>query len=619
MTDEPCRGRRRPGLLVALLAVLASGSWAAPQRELAPSAPAQSLFDPRLKDLRRASVSWTNRQGPKRQVIDLVCLVPDVPSFFEAVGSWDSAHAFPVLIEDTELTLRFLRAFRPGRVVRYARPKDSGEVSADQIWADAVSVVGRSWKRPGAAQAPRGDAVPTALGPTPPGVVVSEPSSASLPGAVALAAGRFQPLLRWEPGRSHDEKLSQEDAVRLGLDLEAKVSALAPRHGRLGDDCDFLTLAGAWPWKFDRHEENVAEMTGEASFDDLLGRVPGAWERWAYVGRLLDDERLSAYQAMCSLFLQPESALLFNGYDEQSEPWATYRMDQAARRLGKVLPTVERAGPKDGSLNGWHEAFNPVNRHGLVLVNSSGSGTQFNTRDGGGATTDVPMSVPAALVVIHSYSAVDPEDAGTIAGRWLKNGAFCYFGSLNEPFLQAFRTPSLVADLLAEGLPVGSATRKLVAEDPLFGGPWRLHLLGDPMYRINPESARAPRLKTWAPVARWPTYDAEPPPPPSSPDLSRLKWALETAIAKAGERSGGRERMGWEAVMLSIDRPALPAGQARQVYDDLMADVVTFARRGLPWQIRIDAIPPEDRSDALKRSLDARSALGADQTSARRD
>jgi hypothetical protein len=623
MTNDRSRRRGRPRLLIALLAVLSSGSWAAPQQEIPLPSPAQSLFDPRLKDLRLASVAWGNRQGPRRQVVDVVCLVPDMTSFLEAIGRWDSGHAFPILIEDTEQALRFLRAFQPSRVVRYVSRQASGGKTPEETWKDAVLAVGQSWRPAGAARdeakAPRGDEVPAGLGPTPPGVVVSQPASPSLAGAVALAAGRFQPLMRWEPGRSRDEKLSQEDAIKLALDLETKVSELAPKHGRLGDDCDFLTLAGYWPWKFDRVDEKVPQLAGEASVDDLLGRVPGVWERWAYVGRLQDDERLSVYQAMCSLFLHPESALLFNGYDEEAEPWATYRMDRASRRLSGVLPTVERTGPEGGSLNGWHRTFDPINQHGLVLVNSSGSGDSFSTRNGGGATTDVPMSVPAALLVIHSFSAVDPGNTRTIAGRWLLNGAFCYFGSMNEPFLQSFRTPTLEADLLAEGLPISAVTRKLLAEDPFFGSPWRLHLLGDPLYRLDPKAAKVPRLRTWAPLDGWPSYDAEPPPPPSSTDLARLRWALEYAIARAGQRAGGRERTGWEAVMLSIDRPDLPAGQARQVYDDLMADLVTFARRGLAWNIRVDAIPVEDRSDALKRSLDARSALGADPTSARRD
>ena len=59
--------------------------------------------------------------------------------------------------------------------------------------------------------------------------------------------------------------------------------------------------------------------------------------------------------------------------------------------------------------------------------------------------------------MIHSFSAADPTDPRTIAGRWLANGAFVYFGAMNEPFLQAFRPPRLVAALIAEGVPLGAA------------------------------------------------------------------------------------------------------------------------------------------------------------------
>ena len=58
---------------------------------------------------------------------------------------------------------------------------------------------------------------------------------------------------------------------------------------------------------------------------------------------------------------------------------------------------------------------------------------------------------PAAVLMIHSFSAADPTDPGTIAGRWLANGAFVFFGSMNEPGLQAFlQDPSLAGDATAE-------------------------------------------------------------------------------------------------------------------------------------------------------------------------
>src|SRR4051812_24553891 len=75
-----------------------------------PRAPT-SLFDPRLDKLRKASVSWSTREAGPRAVVDVVCLVPDLPTFLEVIGTWDSEHYFPVLIDDADYSLKFLRAF----------------------------------------------------------------------------------------------------------------------------------------------------------------------------------------------------------------------------------------------------------------------------------------------------------------------------------------------------------------------------------------------------------------------------------------------------------------------------------------------------------------------------
>ena len=78
------------------------------------------LDDPRLSSLRLAADSWQRSAGPRRVVVDQVCLVPDVPAFLEAIALWDERHFFPILIDEPAWTLPFLRAFRPARVVRYA-------------------------------------------------------------------------------------------------------------------------------------------------------------------------------------------------------------------------------------------------------------------------------------------------------------------------------------------------------------------------------------------------------------------------------------------------------------------------------------------------------------------
>src|SRR5690242_606010 len=96
-----------------------------------------------LDEIRRASVFWERRPGPERRVVDQVCLVPDLPTFLEAIAAWDETHAFPILIDDVELTFKFLRAFRPARIVRY--PRRSAPIPAGRLWDEAVAAVGRSW------------------------------------------------------------------------------------------------------------------------------------------------------------------------------------------------------------------------------------------------------------------------------------------------------------------------------------------------------------------------------------------------------------------------------------------------------------------------------------------
>src|SRR5262249_45422876 len=133
------------------------------------------------------------------------------------------------------------------------------------------------------------------------------------------------------------------------------------------------------------------------------------------------------------------------------------------------------------------------------------------------------------VLMIHSFSAVDPSDPSTVAGRWLANGAFVFYGSVNEPFLDAFRTPRLVGDLLGERLPVVASVRKTPAET--WGKPWRLIFLGDPLYRLTARLGPESRLDGWEPTARWPAYE-EGPRPEAGTDAELLLWSLKTALAR---------------------------------------------------------------------------------------
>ncbi len=344
-----------------------------------------------------------------------------------------------------------------------------------------------------------------------------------------------------------------------------------------------MTLAGNWPYKY-------REPQGEQALDDLVGRFVDNRERWAFVGRLVGGATAAAYQAMCALFLQPRSAILFNTYDEDGAPWSSYAMQGASERLAALLPVEHRSGARAG-LSGWHEAFDPVNRSGLVLINTHGGPSQFHVADGTATTADIAPSVPAAVLMTHSFSAANPTDPRTIAGRWLAGGAFVYFGAMNEPYLNSFQTPERVAAGIAEGIPLGAAARKARGEP--FGQPWRLVYLGDPLYRVRADDR--PRLASWAPVASWPEYEASADPGDGATDDVRLTWAVETALLRLRRDPGASRRADLPAALAAIDRQRL-SPPLRPLRDALLIDAMPADLRAM-----LAKIPPPERSESVQR------------------
>lgn len=615
LADRPVGGRKR-WWVVALASLLAIGSEPNSQPILGP--PPVSLFDARLVPLRTASARWEVRQGPDRQVIDQVYLVPNLATFLEAIAGWDREHYYPILIEDAESTLRFLRAFRPSRIVRV--PPTTQDVSPEQIWARAAAGVRRSWRAadddPGSQDDPAIARPPASLGPTPPGVVLSSPTASMLAGAVTLAAGRFQPLVRFESRMQYGQILPRDEFDDFTRAVTAAVARVAPDHLDLGDDCDFVTIAGDYPYRYRDDRGQIAAV------DDGLARSESG-TRWAYAGRLLGDPAASVYRAMCSLFLQLDSATLFNGYDESSPPWSDYSTRRSALRLARLITLSHYAGRQDGNVAGWFDAFDPENRSSLVWINSHGSPTVFHLQEAEASTSDVPRTVPCSVVMIHSFSAADPTDPATIAGRWLANGAFTYFGSVNEPYLQAFRTPNLAVDLLIEHLPLVAALRSTTVEP--YGVPWRLAYLGDPLYRLAPRRAGVLQQQRAEEAARRPKDIMPgrliPKDPPAGGAIVTctarsagqsaevaLRAAVDSAFTLVGSTQTGASNpeslTSVIAQFTAIERDTL-APESRRVYDSILADLLFSARRRGELRSRIESIPLADRSPELGRWLDA--------------
>jgi hypothetical protein len=479
----------------------------------------EHMDDPRLSTLRSAAESWRKSAAPRRVVVDQVCLVSDLPTFLEAIAAWDERHYFPILIDEPAWTIPFLRQFHPARVVRYVSKKNSSGSTAEMngaresargetAWLNAFDAVRRACSTPPEAGEVNKDAgssaVPVAQAP---GLVLADPDSATIGAAVALAAGHFQPMIRvgafhLPPGvrgaaestRRFGDMLTLVEAWGFARGIEARVSTAVARYDQLGDDCDFLTLAGDWPYRYEV-EEGEHPARGIYALDDLIGRtlaggpslrgIEKSRGRWAYVGRIIGDPAASVARAMGGLFLHPRSALLWNTYGGAT-PWSSYAMKSASAQLARVLPgPIEHAEGRESDLKHWHTTFAPVNRYGLLLINTSGGPELFSIDGGPGRPGDVPRGVFAAVSMIHSFSAANPGDPQTIAGRWLANGAYVYFGSVQEPFLLAFRPPSLVTELIAADVPLVAALRQ--SEGEPCGFPWRLVYLGDPLYRAGRE------------------------------------------------------------------------------------------------------------------------------------
>ena len=196
---------------------------------------------------------WRYSTGPLRLVVDQVCLVPDVPSFFEAIATWDQRHFFPILIDEPAWTLPFLRAFRPARVVRYNTR--AREHRGDRRAASTVrpgfrarrrtdSPSGRRrwrpWRGPGRTTRRQmvGSRRPVHRrrdwGRLRRAWCCPAPDSPMLAGAVALAAGRFQPMVRLEPSMwSLDEPGDAGRVYRFGdvLTLRPGIAIRATARG----------------------------------------------------------------------------------------------------------------------------------------------------------------------------------------------------------------------------------------------------------------------------------------------------------------------------------------------------------------------------------------------------
>jgi hypothetical protein len=476
------------GVMAAPLLAQGVQPSAAPEDSL-PAVQAAAEADPAVRLGRRVGQALA-----ARGVIPTVVIVPDPAAYAEAIARWTPEAIFPVLIDDgswgaAEDIARFVRGFRPEAVVRWEsedaaidgelRPRRA--VPGARGWAD--SALARSWGVEEGVEEGVGDPVGALVAQwlttdrVPPGVIVADERDPAWTAALALAAGRGQPIM-WArlPKLAVDAPMTIEEAEPLFAQIEQFCTETKLPWNGLGDAIDAVTVCAALPA---RVQTSAAEFIATT---DWLGRRREG--RWAWAGQIFGSEPRAAYRAMCTLFLRWRSAWLFDGYGS-TEPWVQWDCSAAAKILGDAgLFTTLDDEPRN-TLGDWRlRAERPV-RADLIMVNSSGNRTWFDLVSGRGQAGDIPfLDAPSAMHMVHSWSAVAPVRRATVAGRWLERGVYAYVGSVHEPFLQGFVPTPAVAARLMSGAVLGAAVR--VPDRPI----WRIAVIGDPLLAHAPDAAR---------------------------------------------------------------------------------------------------------------------------------
>lgn len=537
--------------------------------ELIPAVPAGSLqqYIARVLTGQITGESMAKRQAAwlEREVVDTVVLVPDEAAFMQAVGKWSAERFWPVLIEDAWYAPLFIEAFEPRRVVRW-EPGDDGSAAGN---GSRVERAERLAERMAAAIGEHNEGFGGSA-PDAPGMVAIDPASPQRCGGLALALGRGQPAMILPAEASHRETVSAEHVEAMNERVMGAMRSygLIDRGHLAG-----LTLAGPYPYRYEKPGgENPLGV------DDRLGR-DGRQIRCASVGRLIGKPIEAVYQAMAGLFLQPRRALMVSAYDYRPQKRAdrmnfnTYHLNDAAARLRERLEEVELLQNEEDLLTPFLERTGPGHRFDLLWMHSSQGRRTLKMSGGPFRTRHMPVDRAMAAYMLASFSAADPWDAGTIAGRALRGGVYWYFGSMHEPYLQSFVPATEVAMRATPPTPLASAARQLPGYP--YDQPWKQLLIGDPLFCLRAEPAERVGADALAgePFAGAEAVRARP-----GAERSDFRRFVDRVLSGEGDAAGPAERL--------LRRP-------RRVRRDVLAQVVrVLYRQGKHGVLR--EISPED-------------------------
>lgn len=411
-------------------------------------------------------------------IVNRVVIVPDEATFLAAIQKWNLKGHWPILIEDNKYTPMFIERFQPAEIVRLPSIKQQLPKS-QKLQELMLKAAAAAWNVPDTTTL---KTKWIQLGWEPPGVVITSENDPARTAAVALAAARGQPLVFLEGnfGKPNDT-LNQQQWQTLQTAVKTAVESTGYFYSQLGDAIDTLTIVRQLAVKYQSPEKPDEQL----AVTDGLGRHPNG-ERWAAAGWIYGSEVRSTYQAMCAIFLDTQTAMLYDSYPKEGS-WGKYEMNSAASGLKTIGVNVELVQLPEASLEKWRSLASKAWEFDLILMNSKGYPKSFQVGNGDASVEDIPkLRFPAVVHAIHSWSAAAPDDKDTVAGRWLENGAYAYVGSVNEPLLSAFIPPKLMVDRLLRSAPFLIAARQL--ESP----PWKIATIGDPLMSIGKPKPRIP-------------------------------------------------------------------------------------------------------------------------------
>jgi len=432
-------------------------------------------------------------------VIDRVVLVPDGATYLDEVGKWSEAGQWPVLFEEQQLAPMFIRRFKPAAIIVRESVGDLVEEVHGRERMMEETVI-RSWG--GQAQTERLEEVFARREHTPAGVVVTSSKDGAWTAAVALAAGRGQPI-GWmrQYFKRANATLPDEEAQALRRAVDRAVSKTGYAYASLGDELDAVTLCRMCAGKVDAVLGPEAlppippdKAGGPYAMTDYIGRRGGG-ERYAVTGWIFGSEARCAYMAMCSLFL-PRQRVCFMHCYPAGEPWTEYDPQPAAETLEARGFETERLSGSALTEVAWRNRLPGGLSADVIVMNTMGNVEYFGLPDGRAYSHDVPfLREPAALHLTHSWSLRAPVNRSTIGARWLERGVYAYVGSMQEPYLAAFVAPKDLARRWVGYVPLLLAARRYQPND----GIWKVNTLGDPlMLCLSPREA--PRRRVRAPA-----------------------------------------------------------------------------------------------------------------------